>query len=472
MLKQHHKFLNLVFQVFDLFLITMAWLAAYPMRLVYLREIFPVKKGIPLYDQYAYLSFGIAVLWFAAFYMSGVYKSRRTQNIWPELATIIRAHSFAFLTLAALTFLLTGELFSRGVFLVFYVLGLTLLLSERIVFRYVLKNLRRRGFNQRHTLIIGDNEISSAFLERLKHHTELGLNVKGVVDLKSDHSDNKHHVSTGLPVLGRSSDLQDLLLAHDIDQVIIALKNSEKEDMEKILNSLIDSPVEVRIIPDLHQYITLGCDVEEFEGLPLISLNQSPIVGWNRVAKRASDIAYACIALILFSPFMILISLAIKIFTPGPIIYRQQRMGLDNRVFDMLKFRTMKVDAESGTGAVWAAKGDGRATWLGKILRKFSLDELPQLFNVLRGEMSCVGPRPERPSLVEKFKNDIPRYMLRHKVKSGMTGWAQINGLRGNTSLQKRIEFDLYYISNWSLLFDFKIMFLTIFKGFVSKNAY
>lgn len=467
MLKQHHRFFNLVFQVFDLFLVILAWLASYPLRLVYLRPLFPVKKGIPLYDSYAFLSFAIVLLWYIVFVFSGVYKSRRTQSLWPEIITIVRAHTLAFVIMSSVAFLLTGELFSRGIFLVFYFVALGLLFIERLFLRQVLKSLRRRGFNQRNTLIVGDNEISAAFLERLGHHLELGLFVKGVVDLE-----NRPKSYTGLPVLSRHSDLGPILESQDIDQVIIALKNSEKDEMEKVLASLVDQPVDVRIIPDLHQYITLGCDVEEFEGLPLISLNQSPIVGWNRVAKRISDIVYATLALILFAPLMGAIAIAIKILTPGPVIYRQKRMGLDGRVFNMLKFRTMRIDAEKSTGAVWATKDDDRTTWLGKILRRLSLDELPQLINVLKGEMSCVGPRPERPALVEKFKHDIPRYMLRHKVKAGMTGWAQINGLRGNTSLEKRIEYDLYYIANWSLFFDFKIMLMTVFKGFISKNAY
>jgi Undecaprenyl-phosphate glucose phosphotransferase len=280
------------------------------------------------------------------------------------------------------------------------------------------------------------------------------------------------NVTTRLPVLGISPDLTQVLKDNQIDEVVLALRNSHRDQLDQILSSLVDHNIQVRIIPDLHQFITLGCDVEEFEGMPLISLNQSPVIGWNSVAKRVSDIVYASFALLIFSPLMALITLAIKFFTPGPTIYRQERMGLDGKVFQMLKFRTMRVDAETQTGAVWAKKDDDRVTWLGKFLRKTSLDELPQLVNVLRGEMSCVGPRPERPSLVDKFKHDIPRYMLRHKVKAGMTGWAQVNGWRGDTSLEKRIEYDLYYISNWSLLFDFKIMLMTLLKGFISKNAY
>jgi Undecaprenyl-phosphate glucose phosphotransferase len=470
MLKQHQRFFNVVFQIFDLFLITTAWVLSYPLRFLYLSRWLKPNHGIPSFDQYAYLGVGIIALWFFVFLMGGVYRPRRTQKIWLELSTIIRTHTVAFLFLVAMVFLLLGDRYSRGVLLVFYLLAMVFLLVERVLVRTLVRNLRRRGYNLRVSLIVGNNEIAAAFVERLRLHPELGLVVKGVVQL--DGQDLNPSVRTSLPILGTSADLTAVLKDNSIDQVILALKNSQRDQLDEILASLVDHNVDVRVIPDLHQFITLGCEVEEFEGLPLISLNQSPIVGWNGVAKRVSDVIYACAALLVFSPLMFFIALMIKVFSPGPVFIRQERMGLDGRVFSMLKFRSMRVDAEASVGAVWATKNDTRVTWIGKILRRASLDELPQLINVLRGDMSCVGPRPERPSLVERFKHDIPRYMLRHKVKAGMTGWAQINGWRGDTSLEKRIEYDLYYISNWSLIFDFKIMLLTIFKGFVSKNAY
>lgn len=468
MLREHHRFFRIVFQAFDLFIVASAWLLAYPLRFFVFRPYIPIHKGVPLYDNYVYMGFAIVFVWFMVFTWAGVYRSRRTESIWPELFALGRATTIAFMTLVAGTYLVfSGEVFSRGVWIIFYFLCMGLLLGERVIFRLVMRALRRRGYNHRWTLIVGDNEIAAAFVERLRYHPELGLLVRGVIRLPTD-----THEGTGLPVLGMSANLTSVLATHRVDQVVLALKNSQRDQLDEILSSLVDQNVDLRIIPDLHQFITLGCEVEEFEGMPLISLNRSPIVGWNRVAKRISDIVYAAVALILFSPLMVLIGAAIKIFTPGPVILRQERMGLDGRVFQMLKFRSMKVDAEKDSGAVWAKKDDNRVTWIGRILRKTSLDELPQLINVLRGDMSCVGPRPERPALVERFRHDIPRYMLRHKVKAGMTGWAQINGWRGDTSLEKRIEYDLYYISNWSLVFDFKIMFMTVFKGFISKNAY
>ncbi len=230
--------------------------------------------------------------------------------------------------------------------------------------------------------------------------------------------------------------------------------------------------MDVRIVPDLGSFRTLHTDIESFAGMPLVTLVQSPMTGWNQVLKRVLDLAGAILALILFSPLMLLIAFLVKITSPGPILYRQQRMGLDGKTFFTLKFRSMRQDAEKQTGAVWATENDTRRTTLGVYLRRFNLDELPQLFNVLNGDMSLVGPRPERPVLIEEFKSKIPNYMLRHKVKAGITGWAQINGWRGNTSLEKRIEHDLYYIERWSVWLDLKILLLTVFKGFVDPNAY
>jgi len=212
--------------------------------------------------------------------------------------------------------------------------------------------------------------------------------------------------------------------------------------------------------------------VEEFDGLPILNLRNSPLYGWNMIMKRALDIAISLIAIALLSPFMLLIAVLIRLTSPGPVLYRQERMGIGGDIFHILKFRTMAVDAEAATGAVWARKGDPRRTMPGSILRATSLDELPQLFNVLKGDMSLVGPRPERPVFIQEFRRKIPRYMLRHKMKAGITGWAQVNGWRGNTDLVKRVEHDLYYIEHWSISFDLKILMLTLWKGFVNRNAY
>jgi len=276
----------------------------------------------------------------------------------------------------------------------------------------------------------------------------------------------------GRPVLGGLEEAREVVEREGVVEVYAALPAGRREALERLLEALADSSVDLRVVPDLVERMRLNAGIEELDGLPVILLSQTPLLGWNRVAKRATDILLGGAALLLLSPLLGLIALLVRLTSPGPVLYTQERMGLDGVRFRMYKFRSMRADAERETGAVWAKPGDERRTLLGALLRQTSLDELPQLFNVLKGEMSLVGPRPERPVFVEEFRRKVPGYMLRHKMKSGMTGWAQVNGWRGDTSIEKRIECDLYYIENWSLGLDLKIMWLTLWKGFVSRNAY
>jgi len=275
----------------------------------------------------------------------------------------------------------------------------------------------------------------------------------------------------GAPVLGRVEDVERVLDEQPVDQVIIALPLEQQPVVKLLMEQLALRTVDVKVVPDLYQYITLYGGLEEFGGLPIISLQGDPMDGWSRVAKRAFDILFSLVAILLSAPVMLVTAVMVKLTSRGPILYQQERMGMDGRTFHILKFRTMRTDAEV-SGALMASKDDPRRTPIGTFLRKYSLDELPQFFNVLTGDMSLVGPRPERPVFIEEFKRQIPRYHLRHKVKAGITGWAQINGLRGQTSIQKRIEYDLYYIENWSLFMDLKILVRTALGGFLSKNAY
>jgi len=272
-------------------------------------------------------------------------------------------------------------------------------------------------------------------------------------------------------VIGTTDELERVLAELPVEQVILALPSEDMPLMKSLMERLALHTVDVKIVPDLFQYVTLYGGLEEFGGLPIVSLQGGPLEGWNLVAKRAFDILFSALALLILSPLMLVIAAAVKLSSRGPVLYRQERMGMDGAVFSILKFRTMRTDAEMG-GARMATAADDRRTGLGSFLRRTSLDELPQLLNVLRGDMSLVGPRPERPVFIEEFKRQIPKYHLRHKVKAGITGWAQINGLRGQTSIQKRIEYDLYYIENWSLLLDLKILLRTALGGFLSRNAY
>ncbi|MFM7143295.1 MAG: undecaprenyl-phosphate glucose phosphotransferase, partial [Alphaproteobacteria bacterium] len=343
------------------------------------------------------------------------------------------------------------------------------LVAERAFVREILRAARRRGYNQRHVLIVGDGELARGVAERMERHPELGLRVAGFL------SDDEARVGERMadrPVLGRWEDVAEVAASRGIDQVVLALPFESLPRLGALVARLDAAVVDVKVVPDIERFVSLKSGIEDFEGLPVIGLRATPLAGWGRVAKRAMDVAGAALALVVLSPLLALLAALVRASSPGPILFSQERMGLDGRVFRVWKFRTMREDAEAETGPVWATAEDPRRTRIGTVLRRLSLDELPQLVNVLRGEMSLVGPRPERPVFIEEFRRRIPRYMMRHMVQAGMTGWAQVHGWRGNTPIEKRIQYDLYYIENWSLWLDLKILLLTFVRGFVDRNAY
>jgi Undecaprenyl-phosphate glucose phosphotransferase len=324
--------------------------------------------------------------------------------------------------------------------------------------------------NQRYVLVLGDGPLVEQVIDRLHARPEAGLQVLGVL---SETGSTRGGPVSGVPVVGSYRQLKQVLKGRRrIDQVVLALPRQGSSELEKILADLDDEVVTIRLVPDLLHVMTLRSSVEDLDGLPIINLRDSPLVGWSAVNKRVFDLVICAGALLVGVPLLGLIALATRIFTGGPVIFSQQRMGLDGRVFRMFKFRTMVVGAEAETGPVWTTERDPRRTPLGALLRRTSLDELPQLWNVLRGEMSLVGPRPERPIFIEQFRREIPGYMLRHKVKAGLTGWAQVRGWRGDTSLRERVAHDIYYIQNWSLRLDIRILFMTLWKGWFNRNAY
>ncbi|HET6345772.1 MAG TPA: undecaprenyl-phosphate glucose phosphotransferase, partial [Myxococcota bacterium] len=360
--------------------------------------------------------------------------------------------------------------YSRAVLVLWAGCSFVLLCAARVLSKLLLRHLRGRGYNLRHVLVVGVGELSEHVVDVVHRQTSLGLRVSGVVGLDDEARLVGSQVD-GVPVLGTVSQLGALLAGGDIDQVIIALPIHELGALKGIMDVLSKETVDVRLVPDFYQYMTLCGSVEEFSGLPIINLQSTPLLGWNLVIKRGFDVAAAVTGLILIAPLLAGIAALIRLSSAGPVFYRQERVGMDGQSFRMYKFRTMYTNAESA-GARMTVKGDPRCTPVGAVLRRFSLDELPQLLNVLQGDMSLVGPRPERPCFIESFKQEIPRYALRHKIKAGMTGWAQVNGMRGNTCIAKRIELDLYYIENWSLLLDIKILLRTVLGGFLSPNAY
>jgi len=466
MLKRHSKFFENLMLLGDLILIAGSWVLAFTIRF---HGPLAVDQPIPPWFPYGWLLVPLLVIWTVSFKQFGLYRPRRIASRAREVWDIARASSLALLLLTALTFFYRGFSFSRLVFVIFWAISIAVLCLARILFRETLRFVRKRGFNLRHVLVVGTGRTARKVIDAIQAHPELGLQVAGIVTEGPGSLEENFHAHL---VLGSCQEIREVLRRYPVDQVFIALPFRAGDLLETLMRDLSDTMVDIRLIPDFHGFTTLRGGIEEFEGLPIVTLQDTPLYGWNALIKRTLDLLAGGATLVFFAPLMGLIALAIKATSAGPVFFRQERMGLDGRRFQILKFRTMVEDAEKLTGPVWAAPGDLRVTPLGRWLRRFSLDELPQLINVLRGEMSLVGPRPERPPLIDEFRKSIPHYMLRHKIKAGMTGWAQIHGWRGNSSLEKRIECDIYYIENWSLGFDLKILARSLLYGFYHENAH
>jgi Undecaprenyl-phosphate glucose phosphotransferase len=352
---------------------------------------------------------------------------------------------------------------SRAVWMIFLGLVVLFTYTSREVVRDLLRRRWRAGIGLKHVLIVGSGDLGRMVADRILDHGELGFTLVGFVDDQATTTDAIGH--RGLPVLGAIADTEEVCRTERVDEIYVALPLEEHVKMLGVVEFASRECINVHVVPDLLQFIALRARLEDLDGLPIIGINDVPLRGFNSVLKRVVDMTLSAGVVVIGAVPALLIALLIKRSSPGPVFYTQERMGLDGKAFTVYKFRSMPVDAEDASGPIWARDDDPRATSIGRWLRRFDVDELPQFWNVLRGDMSIVGPRPERPFFVEQFKHRIPQYMLRHKVKAGITGWAQVNGWRGNTSLEKRIEFDLYYIENWSLKLDFKIMWLTVLRS-------
>ena len=462
MLKAHSRLIEHLAFVSDLMLIAACWLGAYAVRFKLLGH-----GDVAPFSGYALQLVPILVVWSVAYKTFDLYRPNRLGSHLAEWFDIAKASTLGVLVLiAGMTFLFRDHEYSRLVIVMFWVASIVSVSFSRAAFREVLRFARRRGYNQRYAVVVGGGEPAAEVLRVLRRRRDTGIQVLGLLSDKPE--------AEGAPVrrLGGIEEIRSVLTAHHIDIVIIALPHSDYPRLSTVLHEIGDEPVAIHLVPDLFNLASLRGGVEEFESIAFIHLRESPLYGWNRVLKRGFDLVLGALALLVALPIMAAIAVAVAMTSGRPVLYRQERMGLDGRRFGMLKFRTMVPDAETGTGPRWAVRDDPRRTRVGAFLRAWSLDELPQLFNVLRGEMSLVGPRPERPSFVADFRRRVPGYMLRHTMKAGITGWAQINGWRGNTSIEKRIEYDLEYIARWSLGFDLSILLRTLWLGFRNRNAY
>jgi Undecaprenyl-phosphate glucose phosphotransferase len=470
--RQIHDAILFVRILCDMAMVSLGWIVSYFIRF---SGAIPVPRGIPEFEMYAKLLPFIWIIWLLAFYGGGFYRrTGRHRSAFIEALDIVQSSLMATALFIAFTYVYEEYRYSRGMLFIFAALHPWLIITGRSLIRKSLR--RRRRLNQlRRILLIGEGENLQKAVG-LIDDDDLRFNVIEAVFLiektETFPKDQLYCKEKNLKIYPIPTDMTAFLSQHRIDVAILALSHRNYWFLDKYLDRIADQVPEIKIVPDLLRFTRFAADIEVIEGTPMILINESPMVGIRALFKRLIDIFGALLALVILGPLMGLIALLVKSTSEGPIFYRQERMGLDGKTFEMLKFRSINIHAEKTTGAVWATAHDHRTTPLGKWLRRTSLDELPQFLNVLRGEMSLVGPRPERPIFVEQFRTKVPGYYLRHKTKAGITGWAQVNGWRGNTSIEKRIECDLYYIQNWSLRFDIKILILTIFKGFVNKNAY
>jgi putative colanic acid biosysnthesis UDP-glucose lipid carrier transferase len=420
-------------------------------------------------ERYLLALVGMAMFCFALFPVLRLYAPQRGVSLFEEAGRLLNA----WLLIAAVWFgylflSKSGVNFSRAWSLYLIVFGAMLHFTFRAAIRLVLRSLRRRGYNQRHVVIAGAGHLGQDIARRIALTPWSGLSVRGFYD--DDPALTGKRIE-GVDVRGTIDDVAHNLANGAADQVWIALPLRAESRIRDLLQQLRQHSVEVRLVPDIFNFSLLNHSMTEIAGLPVINLAESPLSGANRLIKRTEDFVLSLLIVAVASPLMLLIALGVKLSSSGPVLYAQERVTWNGRRFRMQKFRTMPVDAEATTGPVWGNPGEHRATPIGALLRRSSLDELPQLFNVLRGDMSLVGPRPERPEFVEQFRQQIPGYMQKHLVKAGITGWAQVNDLRGDTDLTRRIEYDLYYIDNWSLLFDLRILCLTLWHILTSRNA-
>ena len=470
MIEKKHRALTSIYFVNDAVASNLAMLCAWALRFQY--EVIPVTKGQQDLSTYIKLLPIVTIVFPLAFAVQGLYAVRPTRSKAEEFLQVAVGSVVATVVLSGvLLWIRPGDpeeaLYSRATLGIFMVAAMLLVITGRAIVRATVERRHRAGKDLDRVLIAGNGELARAVVERIKaHRDQLGFRIVGY--LRNGEEGQIHD----LPCLGSIDVVEEVVKTQAIDHVFVALPHASAEAMMKLLDRLVRSVVSIHVVPDLLQFMVLRSRVEDLDGLPTINLSETPLEGWSRFLKRGFDLAVAGAALLLLSPVMVLVALAIWLEDRGPIFYRQIRMGLDGKPFDILKFRSMRVGAEAETGAVWAGRDDPRRTKVGKLIRAWSLDELPQLWNVLVGDMSVVGPRPERPQFVEQFRAEYPHYMLRHKVRAGMTGWAQVHGWRGNTSIRMRIEHDLYYIQNWSLLLDLKILFMTLRHGLRHENAY
>ncbi len=468
MIKDNQKVFNRLLTIMDAALTAVSLILAYIIKFYILNDG-PGVGVLPIGDYIMLLVF-IVPGYIFLYYRCGVYAPKRTVRRRYEIYGIVKANTIGLAALIIILYMIIREInFSRSVMAFFYVLNVFLTASARIVLRKSLQTIRSKGYNLKHILLVGYSRAAEEYIDRILDNPQWGYVVCGILD---DHIPSGT-LYKGVKVLGSTGNLEIILPENKLDEIAITLSLKDYDLLESIVGICEKSGVHTKFIPDYNKLIPTRPYTEDLMGLPVINIRYVPLTNTgNIVTKRIMDIVGSLVGIILTSPVMLAAAVLVKLSSPGPVIFKQERVGLHNKSFYMYKFRSMEQQPPGEEKKAWTVKNDPRVTGIGRFLRRTSLDELPQLFNILKGDMSLVGPRPERPLFVEKFREEIPRYMVKHQVRPGLTGWAQVNGLRGDTSIRKRIEYDIYYIENWTIGFDIKIIFMTFFTGFINKNAY
>lgn len=473
MIKENQKTFNRIHVIADGILIILAYILTYILRFGFLTKFrfFALEPNERYYDLYDYAKYLIYIVpaYLIIYSICNLYKPKRKNSKRLELWNLSRANALGLLFFSFILYIVKEIDVSRSFYITFPIINILFASIFRYIVSQILRQMRKKGLNQKHVLLVGYSYAAEGYIDRLAANPQWGYHVFGILD------DNMAvgTIYKKVKVLGTTEELSEILSKNDLDEIAVTLSINEYAKLEHIVGICEKSGAHTKFVPDYHNIIPTIPYMEDLEGLPVINIRNVPLSNTlNKAVKRAVDIFGAILAILLFSIPMIITTIIIKVTSPGPIIFSQIRVGLHNKTFKMYKFRSMEVQAENKEQKAWTKQNDPRVTRFGKFIRRTSIDELPQLFNVLKGDMSLIGPRPERPYFVEKFKEEIPRYMIKHQVRPGLSGWAQINGFRGDTSIRKRIEHDLYYIENWTLGLDAKILFFTVFKGFVNKNAY
>ena len=467
MIKDNQKNFSRLHMLIDIFVISISYVCAWVIR--FIGPFADTAVRAKSFQEYMLLLAFILPGYLILYQAFSLYEPLRMQGRRLVLSSVIKANTLGLLLIIFALYMAGEEHYSRLTFYIFYFVNICLEWGVRMMIFCLLRDMRKRGLNQKQMILVGYSRAAEEYIDRVRQNPQWGYVIRGILD------DNvpSGTVYNGVKVIGRIANLMVILPANRLDEIAITLGLSEYYRLEEIVALCEKSGVHTKFIPDYNKIIPTKPYTEDILGLPVINIRYVPLNNtFNALIKRVMDIVGSVFGIIVSLPIMLLMCILIKLTSPGPLIYKQERVGLHNKTFWMYKFRSMEIQPESEEKKAWTVKNDPRVTGIGRFMRRTSIDELPQLFNILKGNMSLVGPRPERPFFVEKFREEIPRYMVKHQVRPGLTGWAQVNGYRGDTSIRKRIDCDLYYIENWTIGFDIKILFLTIFKGFVNKNAY